>query len=81
MAQDFKRFKERLIGTSATTLFTADSNDTIVGISVANVTASAVTASVYINDGTNDIYLVKTAPIPKVRYLRAFGVKRHCATR
>ena len=64
MAQDFKRFKERLIGTSATTLFTADSNDTIVGISVANVTGSAVNADVFINDGTNDFYLVKSAPIP-----------------
>jgi hypothetical protein len=26
--------------------------------------ASAVIASVYINDGSNDIYLVKDAPIP-----------------
>jgi hypothetical protein len=64
MAQDFKRFKQRLIGTSATTLFTSDSNDTIVGISVANVTASSVNADVFINDGTNDFYLVKSAPIP-----------------
>jgi hypothetical protein len=64
MAQDFKRFKQRLIGTSATTLFTSDSNDTIVGISVANVTASSVNADVFINDGTNDFYLVKNAPIP-----------------
>jgi len=64
MAQDFTRYKERNIGTSATTLFTANSNDTIVGISVANVTGSAVNADVFINDGTNDFYLVKTAPIP-----------------
>jgi len=64
MAQDFTRYKARLTGTSAATLFTANSNDTIVGISVANVTASAVNASVYINDGTNDFYLVKSAPIP-----------------
>jgi hypothetical protein len=35
-----------------------------VGISVANITVSAVTASVYINDGSNDIYLIKDAPIP-----------------
>ena len=64
MAQDFTRYKARLTGTSAATLFTANSNDTIVGISVANVTASAVNASVFINDGTNDFYLVKNAPIP-----------------
>jgi hypothetical protein len=64
MAQDFTRYKARLTGTSAATLFTANSNDTIVGISVANVTGSAVNASVFINDGTNDFYLVKDAPIP-----------------
>ena len=64
MAQDFTRYKARLTGTSAATLFTANSNDTIVGISVANVTGSAVNASVFINDGTNDFYLIKDAPIP-----------------
>jgi len=64
MAQDFTRYKARLTGTSAATLFTANSNDTIVGISIANVLNSAVNASVFINDGTNDFYLVKSAPIP-----------------
>jgi hypothetical protein len=64
MAQNFRRYTFNNIGISAETLFTADSFDTVVGISVANVTASAVVASVYINDGTNDIYLVKDAPIP-----------------
>jgi hypothetical protein len=64
MAQNFRRFTKNNVGTAAQTLFTADSFDTIVGISVANVTASAVIASVYINDGTDDIYLVKDAPIP-----------------
>jgi hypothetical protein len=64
MAQDFTRYKARLTGTSAATLFTANSNDTIVGISVANVTAGSVNASVFINDGTNDFYLIKDAPIP-----------------
>jgi len=64
MAQDFTRYKARLTGTSAATLFTANSNDTVVGISVANVTTGSVNASVYINDGTNDFYLIKNAPIP-----------------
>ena len=64
MAQNFRRYTSNDVGTSPETLFTANSYDTVVGISVANVTASAVTASVYINDGTNDIYLVKDAPIP-----------------
>ena len=64
MAQNFRRYTNNDVGTSAATSFTANSYDTVVGISVANVTASAVNASAYINDGTNDIYLVKSAPIP-----------------
>src|SRR5210317_1104294 len=64
MAQNFRRYTSNDVGTSAATLFTADSYDTVVGISVANVTTSSVVASVYINDGVNDIYLVKDAPIP-----------------
>jgi len=64
MAQNFRRYTSNDVGASAATIFTADSYDTVVGISLANVTASAVNVSVYINDGTNDIYLVKDAPIP-----------------
>ena len=64
MAQNFRRYTNNNVGTSVVTSFTANSYDTVVGISVANITASAVNADVYINDGTNDIYLVKTAPIP-----------------
>tara|TARA_Y100000389_G_scaffold40648_1_gene35239 strand:+ start:1541 stop:1867 length:327 start_codon:yes stop_codon:yes gene_type:complete len=64
MAQNFRRYTKNDVGTSAQTLFTADSYDTVVGISVANITTSAVVASVYINDGSNDIYLVKNAPVP-----------------
>jgi hypothetical protein len=64
MAQNFRRYVSNDVGTSAATLFTSDSYDTVVGISVANVAATSVIASVYINDGTNDIYLIKDAPIP-----------------
>ena len=64
MAQNFRRYTSNDVGTSAATLFTADSYDTVVGISIANITTTAVIASVYINDGSNDIYLVKDAPIP-----------------
>lgn len=64
MAQNFRRYTQNDVGTSAATLFTADSYDTVVGISVANITGSSVLADVYINDGANDIYLVKEAPIP-----------------
>ena len=67
MAQNFRRYTSNNVGTSATAIPSGaafDSFDTIVGISVANITTSSVTASVYINDGSNDIYLVKDAPIP-----------------
>ena len=40
MAQDFERDKQRNVGVSAVTLRTADSDDAIVGINVANVTTS-----------------------------------------
>ena len=63
MAQNFRRYTSDAVGTSAATIFTADSYDTIVGISVSNVTTSAINVSVYINDGSNDIHLVKDAPI------------------
>ena len=63
MAQNFRRYTSNNVGTSAATIFTADSYDTIVGISVSNVTTSAINVSVYINDGSNDIHLVKDAPI------------------
>ena len=64
MAQNFRRYTSNDVGTSAATLFTANSYDTVVGISVANITTSSVVASVYINDGSNDIYLVKDVTIP-----------------
>ena len=64
MAQNFRRYTANNVGTSAATLFTADSYDTVVGISVANITGSSVNVDVYINDGSNDIYLIKDAPIP-----------------
>ena len=64
MAQNFRRYTNNDVGTAAATVFTADSYDTVVGISIANVTSSSVLADVYINDGSNDIYLVKEAPIP-----------------
>ncbi len=36
----------------------------IIGINLANVTASAVNASVYIASGGNNYYIIKNAPIP-----------------
>ena len=65
MAQNFRRYVARNIGTSASTIFTADSFDTIIGVGVANTTGSQVFVDVYINDvdSSNDVYLIKNAPI------------------
>ena len=56
MAQNFRRYTSKSVGTSATSVYTANSYDTIVGISVANIGTSSVLADVIINDGSNDIY-------------------------
>ncbi len=63
MAQDFRRYTSNNVGTSVATVMTADSYDTVVGISISNVTAGTINVDCYINNGSDDIYLVKTAPI------------------
>ena len=63
MAQNFRRHVFNNVGTSPETIFTADSNDTIVGISVANVASATINVSVYITSGGNDIHLIKDTPI------------------
>ena len=63
MAQNFRRYTENNVGTSAVDIpdgSNFDSYDAIVGISLANVGTSAINVDCYINDGSNDIYLVKS---------------------
>lgn len=67
MAQNFRRYIERAIGTSATDIPDGadfDSYDTIVGINLANIVAQQILVSVYISNGGNNYYLIKDAPIP-----------------
>ena len=63
MAQNFRRFTARNVGKSASTVLTANSFDTIIGIALANTTSSEIKVDVYVNDGSNDYYLIKSAPI------------------
>ena len=65
MAQNFRRYTARNVGTSASTIFTADSYDTIIGISCANITTAQIKVDVILNDAdsSNDVYLIKGAPI------------------
>ena len=64
MAQDFERNIARNIGTSASTLRTANSDDAVVGINLANVTTSQILVDVYVTVSSADYYIVKDAPIP-----------------
>ena len=67
MAQNFRRYTLNTVGTVAQDIpdgSNFDTYDAIVGIMLSNVHTSAINVSCYINDGTNDIYLVKEAPIP-----------------
>jgi hypothetical protein len=73
MAQNFRRFTGNDIGASPSTILTADSYDTIVGIHVTNIHTSAINVDVYITVGANDIYLVKGAPVPVGGALQVLG--------
>jgi len=64
MAQDFERGIAKDIGTTASTLWTADSDDAVVGIMISNTTASQILVDVYITNTLVDYYLVQSAPIP-----------------
>jgi len=64
MAQDFERGIAKDIGTTASTLWTATSDDAVVGIMISNTTASQILVDVYITNTSVDYYLVQSAPIP-----------------
>lgn len=67
MAQDFRRHTAAPTQANTTvSVYTADSNDCIVGIHGANVAATQITISVWVRlSGTStDMYLIKDAPIP-----------------
>jgi len=73
MAQNFRRYTANNVGTSPVTVFTSNSYDTVVGIHVTNVTTSSILVDVYINDGSNDIHLTKSTPIPTGGALQVLG--------
>jgi hypothetical protein len=68
MANTFKRKLERSVGTSLTAVgsytVAASTEVTVIGLDLANRTASQVLVDVTLNDGTNDTYLIYQAPIP-----------------
>ena len=66
MAQNFRQYKMREIGTSATDIpdgSNFDSYDCIIGIRMTNITSNAITADAYITN-TDNYYLIKGVTIP-----------------
>lgn len=68
MANTFKRKLSRSIGTSLTAVGTytvaSSTQVTVIGLVVSNTTASQILVDATVNDGTNDTYLIKEAPVP-----------------
>jgi hypothetical protein len=67
MANTFYRKTQANIGATATQVggYTVSSSATTicVGLSISNTTGAAVNASLHINNGNNNYYIVKNAPI------------------
>jgi|TARA_R100001198_G_scaffold96019_1_gene84106 hypothetical protein len=66
MANTFKSYLASATGTGAVTVRTvASGTQTVaVGINLANILTTQITASAYITRGSTDYYIVKDAPIP-----------------
>ena len=68
MANAFKNKTHRQIGTTLTKIEAYDcpgsTETTIIGLTIANTSASAIEVDATLNDGTNDFYIVKAAPVP-----------------
>lgn len=67
MANTFKRYKSKDVGTSLTSIGSytvpAATQVTLIGLVVANTTTSNITVDVTLNDGATDTYVVRNAPV------------------
>lgn len=66
MANTFKSDFNKDVGTSPATVYTcpAATQTTLIGLSVANTSASPITTDAYITRSAVDYYLIKTATVP-----------------
>ena len=67
MAQNFRQYKMREIGTSATDIpdgSNFDSYDCLISIRMTNITTNAITCSAYIQNTSLNYYLIKDVTIP-----------------
>ena len=67
MAQDFERYGQHSVGTSAVAIHTSNSDDAIISIRLANTTTSTINASIFVTSsvtgGSQDHFIIKNAPI------------------
>jgi len=64
MAQDFERHNGSATGATPVSVFTSDSNDTVISVRLANIVATSITADVYVASGGTNYYLVKGITVP-----------------
>lgn len=75
MANAFKNYFSKNVGTSASTVFTGPSatQSTVIGLTIANTTSSNITVDAYMTSGGTDYYIVKGATVPVGGALVAVG--------
>ena len=77
MANAFKNKTQRQIGTSLTAIESytvgGSTETTVIGLTIANTTTSPIEVDATLNDGSNDFYIVKNAPVPAGGSLVAVG--------
>lgn len=77
MANTFKRKLSQNVGTTATQIgsYTVAANTTVViiGLTVTNLSGSAISANVFINDGAANTFVTTSAPISSGSSLVAVG--------
>lgn len=66
MANTFKSFPSKNVGTSAATVYTCPSatQTTLIGLSMANTSASPITTDAYVTRSAVNYYLIKGATVP-----------------
>lgn len=75
MSNTFTSYVAKNIGTSASTLLTVagGTTSTLIGMTVANTSASSITCDIYFTRSAVDYYLIKSASIPVGRSFVAIG--------
>ena len=75
MANTFTRYVSKNVGTTPVVLVTAASatQTTLIGLTLANTSASPITVSVYVTASSTNYYLVNNATIPVGGSLALFG--------